>query len=91
MQKYVDIFARRLIRGQCFQQPYLGCRELAATVGLADGSEQSAEELRGRTIDLGWMLHDVDYEVTPHRPRFFHAVLKDGVIEVPPWEGEVAA
>ncbi len=90
LQKYADIFERRLARGQCFHQPCLGCRELVASVRRADGNEQPHEELRGR-FDLGWMLHDVDYEVTPHQPRFFHAVMTDGVIDVPPWDREVAA
>src|SRR5436305_2856194 len=30
--KFVEIFERRLTKGQCFHRPYLGCREMAAEV-----------------------------------------------------------
>jgi CRISPR-associated protein Cas5d len=35
--------------------------------------------------DLGLMLHDIDF-AAGLQPRFFHAVMRDGVIDVPPWE-----
>jgi CRISPR-associated protein Cas5d len=91
VQKYVDIFQRRVAKGQCFQQPYFGCREFPATFTAATGSEIAHEELLDREIDLGWMLHDIDFEVRPFQPRFFNAVMSDGVIVVPPWRREVAA
>ncbi|MDQ2915372.1 MAG: type I-C CRISPR-associated protein Cas5c [Chloroflexota bacterium] len=91
VQKYVEIFERRLAKGQCFQQPYLGCREFPATFASANGDERAADELRGHEIDLGWMLHDIDFETRPFQPRFFHAVMSDGVVAVPPWRREVAA
>jgi CRISPR-associated protein Cas5d len=34
--------------------------------------------------DLGWMLHDIDFP-NGREPRFFHALMTDGVIEVPPF------
>lgn len=36
-----------------------------------------------RNRDLGWMLHDRNY-MSDMAPRFFRAVLRDGVVEVPP-------
>ncbi|OPZ65758.1 MAG: CRISPR-associated protein Cas5 [Firmicutes bacterium ADurb.Bin506] len=32
--------------------------------------------------DLGWMLLDIDY-VDNMTPRFFRAVMRDGIIDVP--------
>ena len=48
------------------------------------------EELLGMR-DLGWMLWDMDYgDPQDIRPRFFRAVMTDGIVTVPPPEsGEV--
>ena len=35
--KYRDQFRRRVNRGQCYHQPYLGCREFVASFGPPDG------------------------------------------------------
>ena len=46
------------------------------------------EELRGEK-DLGYMLYDLDYSDTEDvRPMFFRAVMRDGVIVVPPVTSE---
>ena len=49
------------------------------------------EELSGRTIDLGWMLYDMDYsDPEDIRPLFFRGKLVDGVLDVPAQDsGEV--
>ncbi len=78
--KHLDIFNRRVERGQCFHRPYLGCREFPAHFGPDDG-ERSAETLAGER-DLGWMLHDLDYG-QDMEARFFRATMQDGVITVP--------
>jgi hypothetical protein len=36
------------------------------------------------------MLHDIDFEAGM-QPRFFHAVMRDGVIDAPPWSSKEAA
>lgn len=55
--KYSAQLKRRIDRGQCYRQPYFGCREYPAFFAWADGSEKPAPELQG-TIDLGMMpLH----------------------------------
>lgn len=77
--KFVDIFERRVTKGQHFHQPYLGCREFAADVLPADG----APEPIGETRDLGLMLWDVDFRPEGNRPLFFAARLDDGVLDVP--------
>lgn len=90
--KYVEMFTRRIEKGQHFHQPYLGCREFPAIVEMADGSEQPDADLAGHDTDLGWMLHDIAYEGgRPKQPVFFHALLRSGVIEVPPFTGEVTS
>lgn len=85
--KYVEMLERRIANGQHFQQPYLGCREFPASVSLATGDEKpSAEILERGEVDLGWMLHDIDYAdggEGPRTPKFFHAVMRRGVIDVP--------
>ena len=37
--KFQDIIKRRLKKGQCFSQPYLGCRECTAHFGLWEGGK----------------------------------------------------
>ncbi|MCF8030860.1 MAG: type I-C CRISPR-associated protein Cas5c [Desulfohalobiaceae bacterium] len=81
--KHLDIFNRRVAKGQCFHHPYLGCREFPAEFGPDDG-ERPHSDLAGER-DLGWMLHDIDFE-GGMRPHFFRATMKDGVIEVPAFE-----
>ena len=87
--KYVDMFQRRLRKGQQHHAPYLGCREFASVVEPEAG--------RGRPIDpevdrpLGWMFYDFDWPDAadspaadaPLRPLFFEARLRSGVVQVP--------
>ena len=81
--KHLSIFNRRAVRGQCFHRPYLGTREFAADFALAEGSMPPSElPPNQRNRDLGWMLHDIDYGAGM-LPRFFRAVMRDGVIQVP--------
>ena len=82
--KHIAIFNRRAGRGQCFHRPCLGVREFAAHFALVDGAgPQSGLPEDQRDRDLGWMLHDIDYE-EGNSARFFRAELRGGVIEVPP-------
>lgn len=83
--KFADMFRRRAQRGQCVNQPYLGCREFSADVRLVDdvASEPGALD---ETRDLGWMLYDLDFaNPTEPAPRFFKAALQHGVVQVPAW------
>lgn len=83
VRKFEEMFRRRLEKGQHYHQPYLGCREFPATVRLATGAERPHADLMGET-DLGLMLHDIVYEQgVPKQPRFFHARMVDGAIDVP--------
>lgn len=79
--KFIEMFMRRVEKGQAFNQPYLGCREFAAEFLPAVG----APDPIGETRDLGLMLHDIEFGDSI-RPRFFEARLQNGVLEVPPWD-----
>lgn len=78
--KHMDMFNRRAKKGQCFMQPYLGCREFSAGFEPVDSFPQSPFE--GKR-DLGWMLHDIDF-ADDMQARFFRAEMVDGIITVPP-------
>lgn len=76
--KFQDIMKRRLHKGQCFHQPYLGCREFPAKFGEWEGkSIPSIIETR----DLGYMLWDLDFsDMSDIQPQFFRAKLEKGVL-----------
>ncbi len=81
--KYIEMFQRRASKGQCVNQPYLGCREFAADFRLIEtpGTEPAAI---ADTRVLGWMLHDLDFTNRDDpQPRFFNAHMQAGVIDVP--------
>lgn len=97
--KFVDMFRRRVEKGQHFHQPYLGCREFVGEVLPVD---ENTPPPIAETRDLGLMLWDVDYRRVNEkekakltwrdgdtivrgnaRPIFFAAQLVDGVLEVP--------
>lgn len=86
--KYQEMFERRVAKGQCVNQPYLGCREFAAAFRLiADPAAEPAAI--AETRDLGFMLHDLDFSVPADpQPRFFRAQLEEGVVTVPAWDSE---
>ncbi|WP_038210602.1 type I-C CRISPR-associated protein Cas5c [Xenophilus azovorans] len=87
--KHLDIFNRRARKGQCFQMPCMGVREFPADFSLLEEGAPlpgAHDSLRGER-DLGWMLHDIDFERNM-TPRFFRAQMVDGVIDVPPWHSE---
>jgi len=88
--KYTEMFARRATKGQCVNQPYLGCREFAADFRLVADPATERPAIN-ETRDLGWMLHDLDFtNPSDPQPRFFRAEMNSGAIVVPPFEtGEV--
>lgn len=80
--KFADMFRRRAEKGQCFNQPYLGCREFSCDFALVDAS--GGPEPIPESSDLGFMLYDLDYsEPTAPRPLFFKAKIQNGVVDVP--------
>ena len=84
--KYIEMFRRRAIKGQCVNQPYLGCREFSADFRLIE-DPSSAVAAIDETRELGWMLHDLDFsKPADPQPRFFNAQMTHGVVDVPPFE-----
>jgi CRISPR-associated protein Cas5d len=81
---YRDQFRRRVSRGACFHQPYLGTREFSADFGDPDGTERY-----DHTEDLGVMLHSIHFG-PPIRMEWFTARLDHGVLHVPARGIEVA-
>ena len=85
--KHLDMFNRRARAGQCFNQPYLGCREFSAHFRLMENDEPvPASHLKGEK-DLGFILHDIDFN-NDMQACFFRATIKDGIIDVPPFNGK---
>ena len=80
--KYREMFQRRAEKGQCVNQPYLGCREFAARFRLVDQPAEEAPAI-DETRDLGWMLFDMDFTaVGDPKPQFFRADMQHGVIDL---------
>lgn len=83
--KYQQMFERRAGKGQCVNQPYLGCREFAAAFRLIEHPETEPPAI-AETRELGFMLHDLDFsDAAAPRPRFFRAQMEHGVVKVPNW------
>lgn len=83
--KYYAMFERRASRGQCFNQPYLGCREFDCAFKLVDPTVTSPSPI-DETRDLGFMLYDLDFaDPTEPKAAFFRPQINNGTIVVPPW------
>lgn len=79
--KFIDMFSRRLNSGQCFSQPYLGCREFSAYFKPIENPEESPLDL---TEDLGSIFLDMDFTNSKNPSSlYFDAKMINGVIEVP--------
>ena len=84
--KYNAMFERRASKGQCFNQPYLGTRECSAAFRLVNPEQEQLSAPINESRDLGLMLYDMDFEGNLDKPdaMFYHAVMVNGVIIVPP-------
>ncbi len=97
--KHLETFKRRAAKGQCFHHPYLGCREFPAHYRLLEEEEKFPpipSELQGEH-DFGYVLWDIEFKYDPKgpvvesnkgrrlkpQPRFFKAVMRNGIIQVP--------
>ncbi|MFP3965371.1 type I-C CRISPR-associated protein Cas5c [Actinomadura fulvescens] len=77
--KYREQFRRRVDKGACFSQPFLGTREFSARFGKATALQPISE-----TRPLGPMLHTIHYSDGRETYEWFMAELVDGVLEVTP-------
>lgn len=80
--KHLDMARRRAAKGQCFHRPYLGSREFACDFELLEGDPPPPHNSLLGDRDLGWMALDFDFTANA-APRFFRAMMRDGVIDVP--------
>lgn len=87
--KYYQMFERRASQGQCFTQPYLGCREFSANWKYIESTDNLDNPL-AEDRDFGIMLYDMDFEENPQKPNamFYRAQMKKGVIVVPDKDSE---
>ncbi|MBI2251617.1 MAG: type I-C CRISPR-associated protein Cas5 [Armatimonadetes bacterium] len=84
--KYAAMFERRAKKGQCFNQPYLGCREFSCEFKLVKPEIDPSStplELSGNR-NLGWMLYDLDFSDARNiKPLFYRVNMVSGIIIVP--------
>lgn len=72
---------RRVSKGQCFHQPFFGCKELVAYFG-----EPSDKPVQNINMDIGYMLYDVfNVFKGDGNPEIsvFYAKIENGVLTVP--------
>ena len=92
--KHLDMFKRRARKGQAFHHPYFGCREFPVDFELIENESDlptpHRDLLTKEPKDLGYMLHDIEFEqehstkkVKSTVPHFFRAQMTNGVITVP--------
>lgn len=85
-QKIERSFERRAKRGQCIYQPYLGCREFAASFELAT---EESKPRANHTEEVGWMLYDVfdlsraGGNTDAPSISLFEAKIENGLLHVP--------
>ena len=89
--KFAEMIRRRLEKGQCYHEPYLGTREFPARLRLIKEDETPPTPIE-ETRSLGVMLYDIEYIneadvngeeiVTEFRPTYFIAELKRGIIDL---------
>jgi CRISPR-associated protein Cas5d len=84
-EKHYNVAIRRMKKGQCYNQPYFGCREFPAHFEFVDG-EIDRSQLTG-TTDLGYMIWDQDYQNKNKKSGeipciHYRAIMSDGVIDV---------
>lgn len=79
--KFTEMFIRRASIGQCFHRPYFGCREFPVDFKFIPKDADPLPTLT-TTRDLGWMLYDLDYSGNEPMPKFFHAEMIDGKIDL---------
>ncbi|KAA5606847.1 type I-C CRISPR-associated protein Cas5 [Roseospira marina] len=79
--KHLDIFNRRVRKGQCFHQPCLGTREFDARIDVLDPDAPPPPPIP-ETRDLGYMLYDIDH-ANDRGALFFRARMDSGIVTVP--------
>jgi len=89
--KFAEMIRRRLEKGQCFHEPYLGVREFPAKLRLI-GKDETPPMPIEETRSFGVMLYDIEYIketdtrgdeiVKEFRPTYFIADMRQGVVDL---------
>lgn len=88
IHKYLNQIQERLRKGQCFAQPYLGCKEFVCTLIRESTVKESnynfiPEELKNNTIQLGRMpIFNYQTETGLFKTFFKNVELVGGVLDV---------
>ena len=78
--KFQDIMRRRLEKGQCYHQPYFGCREFPAKFRKWEFDAVPTVDINR---DMGFMLYDMDYsDKSDIKPMFFRAIANNGILDL---------
>ena len=81
VEKHYNIALRKIRRGQCYHNPYFGCREFPVNFRLIE-EDVPKSSLKGEK-DLGYMLYDMDFtDEGDIKPMFFRAIMRDGIIDL---------
>ena len=81
--KHHAIMMRRLTNGSCYKQPYLGMRDMIATVMLDNGDNKSPIDY---TDDFGQQVIRMNYHKDGSATRKYgHYEIKNGVIRPSYW------
>lgn len=81
-EKFYNMIVRRIQNGQCFHQPYFGCREFPVRFSLIE-NEEIVTAYASEERDLGLMLYDMNYSDPQNiQPTYFRAILKNGTLDL---------
>ena len=77
--KYVEMFRRRVRKGQCFRRPYLGTREFSCEFSEPGPEDRPIAE----TIPIGSLFYDMCYDLKGMpQPLFAYGMaIRDGVLD----------
>ena len=97
-KKFYGEFEKRLERGKCFYQPYLGSKEYMCFFDEPDETKKPVPDSR----DLGIMLYDIfdqhrhsplvtsgkrsEIDLRSYAPSYFHAYMINGIVKIPDYD-----
>ncbi|MHB8338247.1 MAG: type I-C CRISPR-associated protein Cas5c [Ignavibacteriaceae bacterium] len=79
-KKYIEMFNRRVRKGQCWRRPYFGTREFAVEFILPTEADIP---IQGDIIPIGSMFLDMWYDEKgiPHPKFFYDVAVRNGVLD----------
>lgn len=83
--KYRDMFLRRLNKGQCWHQPYLGTREFSCEFFPVTQEDENRANTLNLTYPIGSMLFDIWYD-KDHKAKpiyMYDAVIRNSTLICP--------